>query len=210
MKEATSKEKVLKKIRQALIYKTDYKFADIDLESNVYTQMDEDPTVEFARAFTEVKGKFVYSPDAATLHQNLKMLLERFDGVFCMEKGLQQILTDAGIPFETNEMRLHEVKVGITSCEALISRTGSVIVSSGNESGRRMSVYPPVHLVIAYPDQIFPELKDAIMAFRTRYNGSMPSMLSITTGPSRTSDIEKTLVLGAHGPKELYLFLTER
>lgn len=210
MKEATSKEKVLKKIRQALIYKTDYKFADIDLESNVYTQMDEDPTVEFARAFTEVKGKFIYSPDAASLHQNLKTLLDRYSGVFCLEKNIQKILTDASIPFETNDMRLHEVKVGVTSCEALVSRTGSIIVSSGNESGRRMSVYPPVHLVIAYSDQLFPELKDAIAALRIRYNGSIPSMLSITTGPSRTSDIEKTLVLGAHGPKELYLFLTER
>ncbi len=210
MKEATSKEKVLKKIRQALIYKTDYKFADIDLESNVYTQMDEDPTVEFARAFTEVKGKFIYSPDAASLHQNLKTLLDRYSGVFCLEKNIQKILTDASIPFETNDMRLHEVKVGVTSCEALVSRTGSIIVSSGNESGRRMSVYPPVHLVIAYSDQLFPELKDAIAALRIRYNGSIPSMLGITTGPSRTSDIEKTLVFGAHGPKELYLFLTER
>jgi len=43
-----------------------------------------------------------------------------------------------------------------------------------------------------------------------KYNGNMPSMISIATGPSRTADIEKTLVLGAHGPKEVYVFFIDQ
>jgi L-lactate dehydrogenase complex protein LldG len=210
MKEATPKEKVLKKIRQALIYKTDYKFADLDLDSNVYAQSGEDPAVQFAQAFSEVKGKFIYSENETALETNLKTLLSRYSKTICLEKRIQRVLGNAGIPYESNDVRLHEMEVGITTCEALIARTGSIIVSSGTESGRRMSIYPPVHIVIAYSDQLYVELKDAIQQLRSKYNGSMPSMISITTGPSRTSDIEKTLVLGAHGPRELYLFLTER
>jgi L-lactate dehydrogenase complex protein LldG len=210
MKEATSKEKILKRIRQALIYKTDYKFADIDLETNVYAQSAEDPAVQFAQAFLEVKGKFVYNENESALEQNLKSLLGRYSNVFCVEKSLQRILNNSEIPFESNETRLKEIEVSVTSCEALIGRTGSVLISSATMSGRRLSVYAPIHVVIAYNDQLFPEIKDALQNIRTKYNGTMPSLLSITTGPSRTSDIEKTLVLGAHGPKEMFVFLVDR
>ncbi len=210
MKEATSKEKILKRIRQALIYKTDYKFADIDLDTNVYSQSAEDPAVQFAQAFSEVKGKFVYSENEAALEQNLKSLLTRYSNIFCMEKSLQRILGNAEIPYESNEARLKEIEVSITTCEALIGRTGSVLITSATGSGRRMSVYAPIHIVVAYNDQLFPEIKDALQHVRSKYNGTMPSLLSITTGPSRTSDIEKTLVLGAHGPKEMFVFLADR
>jgi L-lactate dehydrogenase complex protein LldG len=209
MKEATSKEKILKRIRQALIYKTDYKFADIDLDTNVYAQSKEDTAIQFAQAFSDVNGKFIYSENEVASEMNLRSLLERYTRIFCLEKNVQRILGNAGIPFETNEARLHEIEVSVTSCEALVARTGSVIVGSNTNSGRRLSVYAPVHVVIAYTDQIFNEIKDALQNIRTKYNGTMPSMLSITTGPSRTSDIEKTLVLGAHGPKEMFVFLIE-
>ena len=119
------------------------------------------------------------------------------------------MLEESGIDYEFNEARLREIGVSITSCEALIARTGSVLITSATESGRRLSVYAPVHIVIAYTNQLFPEIKDALQHVRNKYNGTMPSLLSITTGPSRTSDIEKTLVLGAHGPKEMFVFLLE-
>lgn len=210
MKEATSKEKILKRIRQALIYKTDYKFADIDLETNVYAQSSEDLAVQFAQAFSEVKGKFIYNENEAALEQSLKALLARYTNVFCVEKSLQRILTNGGIVFESNEARLKEIEVSVTTCEALIGRTGSVMITSATASGRRLSVYAPVHIVIAYNDQLFSEIKDALLHIRTKYNGTMPSLVSITTGPSRTSDIEKTLVLGAHGPREMFVFLVDR
>ncbi len=209
MKEATSKEKILKRIRQALIYKTDYKFADIDLDTNLYVQSAEDDAVQFAQAFSAVNGKFIYNENMQAFGQNLKSLLARYSGVFCLEKSIQNMLEESGIDYEFNEARLREIGVSITSCEALIARTGSVLITSATESGRRLSVYAPVHIVIAYTNQLFPEIKDALQHVRNKYNGTMPSLLSITTGPSRTSDIEKTLVLGAHGPKEMFVFLLE-
>jgi L-lactate dehydrogenase complex protein LldG len=70
-------------------------------------------------------------------------------------------------------------------------------------------VLPPVHLVIAQRDQLLPDLATALVFIRRRYDGQWPSTLSIITGPSRTGDIEKVLVLGAHGPKRLAVFFVD-
>jgi L-lactate dehydrogenase complex protein LldG len=99
---------------------------------------------------------------------------------------------------------------GITSCEALLSQTGSILVSSSTCGGRGLSILPHVHVVVATLDQIVPTLGDALHLAKDRHAGRMPSMLSFITGPSRTGDIERILVLGAHGPKELIVILIDR
>jgi L-lactate dehydrogenase complex protein LldG len=83
------------------------------------------------------------------------------------------------------------------------------MVSNGNLAGRRLSIYPHVHIVIAYTSQLVLDLKDAFRLLKQKYGELIPTMISNITGPSRTADIEKTLVLGAHGPKEFYVFLLE-
>ena len=88
-----------------------------------------------------------------------------------------------------------------------MAQTGSILVSSQTCGGRALSILPHVHVVIATLDQLVPTLTDALALVRERYSGSLPSMLSFITGPSRTGDIERILVLGAHGPKELILML---
>jgi L-lactate dehydrogenase complex protein LldG len=73
-----------------------------------------------------------------------------------------------------------------------------------------MTILPPVHWVIARPSQLVPRWKDGWQHIKDRYAlTGLPSMVSTITGPSRTADIEKTLVLGAHGPRELWVFLLE-
>jgi L-lactate dehydrogenase complex protein LldG len=82
-------------------------------------------------------------------------------------------------------------------------------MSTGQKSGRTVSVYAPVHICIAYTSQVVYDIKDALQAARDKYGADFPSLLTFATGPSRTADIEKTLVLGAHGPRELYVFLLD-
>ena len=72
-----------------------------------------------------------------------------------------------------------------------------------------MSVLPPAHLVLARRDQIVPDLASAMTLLRQRYDGHWPSALSVITGPSRTADIEKILVFGAHGPKRLLIYFAD-
>ena len=105
---------------------------------------------------------------------------------------------------------LEACDAGLTTCEVLVAQTGSVLVSSATCGGRALSVLPHVHVVVAMIDQVVPTLGDALHAVRERHAGRLPSMLSFITGPSRTGDIERILVLGAHGPKELIVILVDR
>ena len=102
-----------------------------------------------------------------------------------------------------------ESDIGVTGCDCLVAQTGSIIVSTRASGGRALSVLPPVHLVIARRDQIVPDLAAAFTLLRQRYDGHWPSALSLVTGPSRTADIEKVLVMGAHGPKRLALYFAD-
>jgi L-lactate dehydrogenase complex protein LldG len=102
---------------------------------------------------------------------------------------------------------LEACDAGVTTCEALVSQTGSILVSSATSGGRGLSILPHVHVIVAAVDQIVPTLGDALHQAKERHAGHLPSMLSFITGPSRTGDIERILVLGAHGPKELIVIL---
>lgn len=209
MEESTSREKVLKKVRHALIYKTDNPFPKVDFDSPVYQKMNETSDVNFAQEFTKVGGVFIYCENETELATTLSALHTEceWQNIYCAEPELQYILTQAGVPFESDEDSLQQISVGITGCEFLIARLGSIMVSS--KTSRRLNVYPEIHVVIAYVNQLVDDLKDAFVAVQTKYSGKLPSMLSVITGPSRTADIEKTLVMGAHGPRELFLILVE-
>jgi len=123
----------------------------------------------------------------------------------------------AGIPCSTQQVdvigeafdkdALEACDAGLTACECLVAQTGSILVASDSGGGRALSILPHCHVVIATLDQVVPVLADALALVRERHAGRLPSMLSFITGPSRTGDIERILVLGAHGPKELILIL---
>jgi len=100
--------------------------------------------------------------------------------------------------------------VSITSCESLVARTGSIVLSAASPSGRTTSVYAPIHICIATTSQLVYDVKDALQLIKDKYSGNLPSLISFATGPSRTADIEKTLVVGVHGPKEAYVFLVDQ
>jgi L-lactate dehydrogenase complex protein LldG len=103
--------------------------------------------------------------------------------------------------------KLEAADVGLTSCVSIVAQFGAILVSSETSGGRGLSILPPVHVVIAKADQVVPDLAACFDQINVQFKGKMPSMLSFITGPSRTGDIERILVLGAHGPKELYLIL---
>ena len=95
---------------------------------------------------------------------------------------------------------------GITLCESLIAESGSICVSAAR-TGRLPSVLPPAHLVIADESQLVPDIETSMERLKAAYPESLPSTMSWISGPSRTADIEKILVLGAHGPRRLFLLM---
>ena len=122
---------------------------------------------------------------------------------------MQELLKKYEYPFYETDRDFEQAEAGFTLCEALIARNGSILISNGNAAGRRLSIFPPVHIVLAYTSQLVMDLKDGFKLLKNKYGNQMPSMITAITGPSRTADIEKTLVLGAHGPKEVFVFLLD-
>lgn len=177
----------------------------------MYHPTDELPEVMFAEKLTAVSGQFIFCHDEIDFIENLLTLAEERDWrkIYCWEPPLQQLFAKYDYPYYESDKDFEQAQVGFTLCEALIARTGSIMISNGNMGSRRLSVYPPVHIVVAYTSQLVMDLKDAFRLVKTRYEGSLPSMITTITGPSRTADIEKTLILGAHGPKELFVFLLD-
>jgi len=115
--------------------------------------------------------------------------------------GLPICRTDGG--YDVQEMEACDA--GITACDALVAQTGSVLVTSRSAGGRALSVLPPHHVVLARREQLVADLPAAFALLQKKYASDFPSMISFITGPSRTGDIERILVLGAHGPKKLTL-----
>src|SRR5690606_3670257 len=134
---------------------------------------------------------------------------EKLRKMYAWEPNIQDLLAQYDFPIYISDQGFMEAEVGITGCEALIARSGSILVSNGTAAGRRLGIYPHVHIVIAYTSQLVWDIKDGLAFVAERYGDRLPSMINLVTGPSRTADIEKTLVMGAHGPKNLYLFLLE-
>jgi len=98
-------------------------------------------------------------------------------------------------------------QASITLAESLVAQTGSVLISSAC-GGRGASVAVPVHIVLASIDQLVPDLDAAFARIAERGTAAKNAYLCLITGSSRTADIEKILVMGAHGPKRLVVILT--
>lgn len=99
--------------------------------------------------------------------------------------------------------------MAITPCSFLVAQTGSVLLTALSGYGRAFSVLPHAHLVVARKSQLIGTLREGYSLLKSRYGHRWPSMITIITGPSRTADIEKILVLGAHGPKRLFVLLLD-
>jgi L-lactate dehydrogenase complex protein LldG len=207
-----SKEVILNNIRKALEKETPRPYADMERAHPIYPiYAPEDWDVVFAENFTAVGGKFVYCTDVDDMLGKLTLLIAQqgWKHVFCWYKPLQDLLLDCQIKAVRIGRIMDKVDAAITTCEALIVHSGSIVVSSQPEGSRAISIYPPVHIVVAFRSKLVPHIEQALAPYSHHTEQVLPSMVSIVTGNSRTADIEKTLVQGAHGTKELYLFFID-
>jgi L-lactate dehydrogenase complex protein LldG len=211
MQVSTAKENILKKIRKALTQTTPLPFPASEGTTSVFTRGKQELEIEFGEQFSKLLGKFVYCADVEELETQLSTIIShnKWDKIFFKEDEMKGVFNSSlfGKPSYAN---LATADAAITTCEALVARTGSIIMSSAQKSGRTTSVYAEVHICIAFTDQLVYDVKDGLQLIKERYAGRIPSLVTFATGPSRTADIEKTLVVGVHGPREVYVFLVER
>lgn len=200
-----AKENILKKIRQALAHPVPLPFAQSEGSQSVFFPSSDDLSIAFAENFTRLQGRFAFCANENDLRSQINALLQNreWNKVYFRDKKIGQILALPSHP------ELSSCEVSLTFCECLVARTGTMVLSAAIPGGRTTSVYAPVHICIAYVNQLVYDLKDAMLLLREKYGTNLPSQIVFASGPSRTADIEKTLVTGVHGPKEVFCFLAE-
>jgi L-lactate dehydrogenase complex protein LldG len=205
-----SRSKILNKIKQALKKPVAVPFPDQVADTPIFIPTEQELAIGFAEKFTELLGKFVYCTDEAELVKQLNNLIRTkgWTKVYSKEEGWLDDMKEYHFdPVNTDDLATCDV--AITLCEHLIARTGSIVLSAHQHSGRTTSVYAPIHICVAYTHQLLYDVTDSLTQFKNEAD-HLPSMISYATGPSRTADIEKTLVVGVHGPKEVYCFLVDK
>jgi L-lactate dehydrogenase complex protein LldG len=169
----------------------------------------------FAERSEGLKTEFLPCADESAAGVQLKMLSDRekWESVALPpDERIRSLLSTLSVSKlevsrSTAKTELEKVSVGITGCDALIAQTGSVLLTATSAGGRALSVLPVHHVVIAMSSQVVPDLPAAFELLERKYAPNFPSFMTFITGPSRTGDIERVLVLGAHGPRKLSVIL---
>jgi L-lactate dehydrogenase complex protein LldG len=202
-----SKEKILSRLRGAISPAWSCNWPENVPAGKVFDQI-ENLVSAFSDELTSLGGTVFLEKGESSVFEKLKKLkIERNWGDLLVVDGfLRDKLSTYGVGVKASPPRNEDFEAGVTRCEALIALTGSVMVCSSGPSGRRMNVFPPVHVVLAAKSDLVASIDAGFIRIEEHYQ-ERPSHISLITGPSRTADIEKTLVMGAHGPKELIVLI---
>lgn len=209
-KTSLSREKILGKIREGLS-KTSLPmpFPEVDKKSidEAFSPIHSSIEEQFAAEFIKLGGKFIFCENEQELLDNIHALHDNFGWkqLLCADEHILTLCQNNKLNFVSSaDPTIEHAEAAITGCEALVARTGSTLLSSKQNFGRTTSVFYPVHIIVAYANQLVQDIPQALKLIDHKYGSSIPSMINLNTGPSRTADIEKTLVVGVHGPGEVF------
>jgi L-lactate dehydrogenase complex protein LldG len=206
MAQQDARNNILNRITSALAKSTINRFAPTAEQADVFRKETGSLDNIFAKKFTGLMGQYAFCKNASELAQQLSAIITSrgFLKISCTIDEVSAVLEQAGIAITSN---IHEADAAVTDCICLVARTGSVVLSAAQSSGRILPIYAPAHIVIAKQNQLYYDTGDAISFLAETYQDQLPSSIHFVAGPSRTGDIEKTLVTGVHGPKEVFVFL---
>jgi L-lactate dehydrogenase complex protein LldG len=182
MKELTSRERVLKNIRTALLHKSQASYANVDYETNVYKPISDLPELYFAEQFTEQGGKFVFCENADEAKASIEFLIA--------DCGWKTVTSSATIYTATSTSA--QADVSIIDAEVLVARTGSVMVASNSLA----TLHASNIIIVGYTHQLITELADAMAKYKDTQTIPASNQLCIITG-------------SANAKKEVYLLLID-
>lgn len=96
--------------------------------------------------------------------------------------------------------------IGVTGAFAAIAETGTLVLASGPDTPASASLLPETHVAVVRAERIVAHMEDAFALARETF-GQLPRAINFVSGPSRTADIDQTIVLGAHGPSRVHIIL---
>ncbi len=177
----------------------------------------------FREEFTKSGGFFHLIPDPGSAARKALELIQQKSsrrvlighGPLLDRLGMQALLNEQGIEMiSIDELApgsfrdpVFAADVGITGVDFLVAETGTVVMHSRPDQPRSLSLLPPMHIAVAEPSQIVADLFDLFQPAPDGKPITLPSCISLITGPSKTGDIELRLVTGVHGPGEVHLLL---
>ena len=206
----SAKNNILARLKAAQEKRGEIEETIPDFTSPIYHSINHSLDLEFKTNLEIIGGEVILCKSKIEVAENiLRICTEKQQKrIFCSTPELSQLL-DGRIEINSAESDFLNVNIGLTSCEFLVAHLGSVLISSAQVSGRRLNVFPETHIVVAHQSQLTVFLDQAIEKIQIKYKNKLPSLISNITGPSRTADIEKTLVMGMHGPKSLIVLISE-
>lgn len=139
--------------------------------------------------------------------EELTQILKNFGGRIAISDTPVLGRLMPGVEIAPNTSEIFKFDVGITTAQAGIAETGTLVLDSASERHRLVSLVPPVHIAIIDSSSIFQTLGEAL-AF-IHHDGDISPAVTFITGPSRTADIELTLAIGVHGPQELFIIVNQ-
>jgi L-lactate dehydrogenase complex protein LldG len=211
----TAREAILGSIRSHLAASVPYDKQEV---SRGFSRMNADPIssasicVQFKESLEAVDGHCVVVQGdegiARALTQTVRGQYIAISDNPEVERLLQ--LTDLEIEelgVAPNAREIFRFDVGISTVQAAIAETGTLVLDSTRERHRLVSLVPPVHVAIVRASQIYRTLGEVLTLIRK--DKEISPAVTFITGPSRTADIELTLAIGVHGPQELYVIVDE-
>jgi L-lactate dehydrogenase complex protein LldG len=200
----SSRETILRSIRTHLAASAPHDPPESVFSATFTPTPETTPVVELFKQNVEaVDGHCV----VVQTEQELRQILNNFGGRIAISDApvLARLIDHHEIAPSASE--IFEFDVGITTAQAAIAETGTLVLDAAKERHRLASLVPPVHIAIVEAASIFQTLAEAL-AF-IHQNGDVSPAVTFITGPSRTADIELTLAIGVHGPRELYVIVNE-
>ena len=188
---------------------------------------------EFEESCNKLPVKVLRAENIEQVHECLSSILKEkgikeaglWDSGLILSMEIESFLKHLGIrnvwksgkgPSKREQMKeyskeIGQAEVGITGADYGLADTGTLVLRSGSGQDRGSSLLPPVHITLLERSRILPGSDEliSILAEDTKHEGGIKSCITLITGPSKTADIELTLVRGVHGPGELFVILLD-
>ena len=213
LSERTNKEQILAKVREAVMAKDENLFKDVNMQVDTWTPFKEEDGADFTfvERFKDNGGIFVYFENKNDFIEAMKQYIvdNQWEPLCSTSMKMEAVFKDSGIELCCDYTTKRKKTVSITDCECLIAQTGSVVVTDACAGSRASFSNADVLLIYASPSQIVASMKDAIKLLKERYHNKKPSETVIISGPSKSTEIDNQLVIGAQGIRQIALFLVE-
>lgn len=209
---------VLGRIRSALADRPDAKLPPVPEVWPSTTPSSEVMLTQFEKSLVAVQGEFYHCATMDDAQITLQKLMTELatDTVATIDCESTRALTqklNGTVKFANDDWTPDEIadyKLGIVASEYLLADTGSCMVASATSTERLLCYLPPVCVIIARTGQLREHLPDAWREVADRVaDPDLRGEYVFITGPSRTADIEKILILGVHGPQRLIVLVVD-